>query len=122
MRGQRVVLQTGAGDLRLEEGQPVDVKLALAALDDDRAGAAAERRQEVDATARQDAGAEAEAVRAVVVAADGDDRDGEVAGDPLEEIAEEGYGLDRRHGAVEEVPGDDQGVDPLVAAHGEDLG
>ena len=101
---------------RLEIGEPVDVDALAAGLQLDRDLAARESGAQVHAAPRQERRAEADPLRAVVVAGDGDHRDPHVEGDPLEEVREEDHRVLRGHGPIEEIAGDEEPIHPLLHA------
>ena len=82
------------------------------AADEDGGPDRLERAADVHARAGEQARGEPEPDRRVVVAAREDDL-GAGVDEPFERVGEEGDGVGRRHRAVVDVAGDEDGVDPL---------
>ncbi len=102
--------------LRLEVGQPVDRHLPVLVGQQHRRPDVLRPGADVHAGVVDQPGGDAEPGGRVVVAARDDDPRPRVA-QPEERVVVQRHGLDRRHGAVVDVTGDQHDVDPLLA-HG----
>jgi hypothetical protein len=106
MSADVLVAEEAPDDIRLHEGEGIHDALAR---DLDGPVGVVERAAQMDATGREEAGAEREALGGVVVSGDDHGRNPE-GGEAREGIVEEGDSLGRRDGAIVDVAGDDDGV------------
>ena len=121
MVGDRVVAAGAAHQGRLGIGQGVHRDLAVGVAQQQRRRVHFHRPAHGEPGALQQAGAEGEAVGAVVVAGDHHHRNLQIEHQLAQHQVEQAHGLGRRHRAVVDVAGEQDGVGPGVGGDTHEL-
>ena len=119
--GDRVIAAGAAHQGGLGVGQGVDLDLAVGVAQHQRRGVHLDRPAHHEPGALQQPGAEGEAIGAVVVAGDHHHRDLQFEDQLAQHQVEQAHRLGRRHRAVVDVAGEQDGVGPGVGGDAHEL-